>query len=844
MSATLAALALSAVISAARPRAEAAVAPSNPNAVRISGELTDEIWQTAKPIAEFVQREPHEGSEPSQKTEFRVAYNATTLFVKVRAHDNDAGKIVTYLTRRDLDSPCDWLSVMIDSYHDKRTAYEFAVNPSGVKLDRYWFNDTNRDDSWDAVWDVSVSRDPQGWTAEFRIPFSQLRFNPAESNTFGLAVQRRIGRLNETSTWPLLARSAPGYVSSFGELAGLSTAASAKKLELVPYTVASLTRQPTDGSPLLKPSTPGGAAGMDVKFALTPGLTFTGTVNPDFGQVEADPAVVNLSAFETFFAERRPFFVEGSGLFRFGLDCNDGACSSLFYSRRIGRSPQGTDNLPSGDNIYTDVPPQSTILGASKVTGRVGKYSIGVMQATTQETQARIFDGGITSRTPVEPYTNYTVSRIRREFTNQSSIGLMITSTNRQLSDSLRFLPNSAYTSGLDWDLRVNTRYSITGYIVGSRLHGTPEAIERTQEDSRHYFQRPDLRSDADDVTRTTLQGTAASLSIGKIAGERIRFNSNVQFKTPGFDVNDVGFMRRADQKTIGNWFQVRNETPNRWIKSQYLNFNEYAGWNFDGDRLFSGGNVNYSANFVNNWSAGGGIETQKRGLDDRVTRGGPAVFMEGADNFWSWFNTDNRKKISLNFFTGAGQDGLRSWFRGHEISATYRPVASLTVTSGVRVNRNRNQNQWTDNVTDSTKHYVFATLDQTTVALTERFNFTMTPTLSLELYAQPFVSSGDYGQFKELVSGRSLAYDGRYAPYAYDLEANGDPNFNVKSFRTTNVLRWEYKPGSTLFVVWQQARENDLVPGGFQFGRDVHDIFGVAPKNVFLVKLAYWLNY
>src|SRR5260221_5243398 len=320
MISTLAAFVFSAMVSAAVPRVDAAAVPARSNAVRISGELTEEVWQTAKPIVEFVQREPHEGSEPSQKTEFRVAYNATTLFVRVRAYDNDAGKIVTYLTRRDLDSPCDWLSVLVDSYHDKRTAYEFAVNPSGVKIDRYWYNDTNRDDSWDAVWDVSVSRDADGWTAEFRIPFSQLRFNPAQTNTFGLAVQRRIGRLNETSTWPLLPRSAAGYVSSFGELAGLSTTASAKKLELVPYTVASLTRQPTDGSPLRKASSPGGAAGMDVKFALTPGLTFTGTVNPDFGQVEADPAVVNLSAFETFFSERRPFFVEGSGLFNFGID--------------------------------------------------------------------------------------------------------------------------------------------------------------------------------------------------------------------------------------------------------------------------------------------------------------------------------------------------------------------------------------------------------------------------------------------------------------------------------------------------------------------------------------------
>src|SRR6266536_3350342 len=360
MISSFAALTFSAVLSAATPRVDA-VPIAGTNAVRVTGELSEEVWQAANPTVAFLQRDPNEGREPSQKTEFRVAYSATTLFVKVRAYDKEADKIVTYLTRRDQDSPCDWLHVLIDSYHDQRTAYEFAVNPSGVKIDRYWYNDNNRDDSWDAVWDVAVSRDPQGWTAEFRIPFSQLRFNPSQSSTFGFAVSRRIGRLNETDTWPLLSRGASGYVSSFGELGGLSMAASPKRLELVPYTVANLTRQPTSGSPLVNASDPGGAVGMDMKYSLTPGLTFTGTVNPDFGQVEADPAVVNLSAFETFFNERRPFFVEGSGNFNFPFE--DG---NLFYSRRIGRAPQGAGDLPGGNDIYTDSPPQTTILGAGK----------------------------------------------------------------------------------------------------------------------------------------------------------------------------------------------------------------------------------------------------------------------------------------------------------------------------------------------------------------------------------------------------------------------------------------------------------------------------------------------
>src|ERR671931_2408731 len=375
LSAALLAVALSS-------RVEAVPIADMPNAVRINGEISEAAWQAATPMDGFLQREPEEGGQPSQRTEFRVVYDATTVYVKVRAFDTQADKIVSYLTRRDVDSPSDWLHVLIDSYHDKRTAYEFAVNPSSVKIDRYWFNDNNRDDGWDAVWDAKVSRDAAGWTAEFHIPFSQLRFNPKGANTFGFAVVRRIGRLNETSTWPLLARSATGYVSSFGELGALAMTTSLKRLEMMPYTVAELTRQRPAGNPLVNASSPSGAGGLDLKYALTPGLTLTTTVNPDFGQVEADPAVVNLSAFETFFSERRPFFVEGSGMFRFDSDCMDGPCQ-LFYSRRIGRSPQATDAVPSGDGIHSLSPAQTTIIGAGKLTGRVGKFAIGTISAIT-----------------------------------------------------------------------------------------------------------------------------------------------------------------------------------------------------------------------------------------------------------------------------------------------------------------------------------------------------------------------------------------------------------------------------------------------------------------------------
>ncbi len=815
--------------------------PVTPGATRITGELTDETWQRVTPIDGFVQREPQEGGEPSQKTEFRVAYDAATLYVQVRAFDRESDKIKTYLTRRDGDSPSDWIRVLIDSYHDRRTAYEFAVNPSGVKQDRYWFNDSNRDDGWDAVWDVKVARDATGWVAEFHIPFSQLRFTPGESNTFGFAVSRQIGRLNETSTWPLLPRSATGYVSSFGELGGLSLARSPKRLEVLPYAVANVARQHTDGNPLQKASDPGGAFGMDLKYALTSGLTLTTTINPDFGQVEADPAVVNLSAFETFFSERRPFFVEGSGMFRFDSDCMDGPCQ-MFYSRRVGRAPQAASELPSGDNVYTESPAQTSILGAGKLTGRVGGYSVGVMTALTQQEYGTVLDASGLYKKAVEPVTAYTLARLRREFANQSAFGLITTATNRGTNEVTSILPDSAYTGGFDWDLRIRKNYSLTGFLSASTVRGSAEAIDLVQQNSRHYFQRPDATSFDLIPGATSLNGAGSRIRFSQIGGKRTRFNTEFGFKSPGLDLNDIGFLRRADERWTANWFQFRNEQPGKHLRSRYINFNYFSTWNYDGDRLFSGGNVNFSFNFINNWSAGGGIGAQPYGFDDRSTRGGPGAVTESSKNFWSWLNSDQRKLVSLSMFNGMGSNGEAGWFGDYEMEVTIRPMSALTVSSGLRVNRSVNATQWLENIVDdqAIEHYTFGRIDQTTVALTERFNYTVSPNLSVQLYAEPFVSAGGYNNFVELADPRNRNFDERYSPYNY----TSNPDFNVKSFRTTNVLRWEYRPGSTLFVVWQQARENDEVPGGFRLGRDMRGIFGVAPRNVFLVKLAYWLNY
>ena len=820
---------------------EAVAVPTN-GPIVLDGKLTEEIWQRAPVVHEFQQREPAEGQPPTFKTEARIAYDAEAIYVGVRAFDTDGARLVGILTRRDQRSPSDWIRIVVDSYFDRRSAYEFGVNPVGVKTDRYYFNDGQSDDSWDAVWDVEVEKDADGWCAEFRIPFSQLRFNNTSGGPVGFAVIREVGRLAETVSWPMLSRNANGFVSQFGDLTGLRMGGTPKRFEILPYSVGKIDTQPVDiGNPLTSSTDPGGSFGLDVKYAVTPGLTLTATANPDFGQVEADPAVVNLDAFETFFPERRPFFVEGSGTFRFNMDCNDGNCTGLFYSRRIGRAPQGS--AEPGDGEYSKQPEAATIVGAGKLTGRLGGFSLGALTAVTAREDAEIagtLSAGHRNQN-VEPLTGYTVIRARKEYRNQSSLGFMATSTNRQLMADTDFLSKNAFAGGLDYDWRLSQMYSVSGYWATSHIKGNIEAITRLQENNVHSFQRPD--ADYIDVDRdaTTLRGHAGSVGFGKISGEHTRFNTNVGFKSPGFDSNDLGFMRRADEKTIGNWFQWRDFTPGKYVRTFNFNLNQYAAWNYGGDRLYSGGNVNMHWGWTNYWSNGFGINLDASNFRDRTTRGGPGVLGNPGRSLWYYFNTDNRKALSLYYYGNHWGDSYGSVRHGFGPGINWRPTSSMSLNMGFRYDINHDDAQWVTNDEDAsgTTRFVFGRIDQTTVAINARFNYTMTPNLSLQVYAEPFVSAGAYSDFKELVDGRAPTYDDRYRAYAYA----SNPDFNYRSFRTTNVLRWEYKPGSALFVVWQQGKGASESFGDFRFGRDFGGVFAAPSHNVFLIKFSYWLN-
>ncbi|MES2123710.1 MAG: DUF5916 domain-containing protein [Gemmatimonadota bacterium] len=817
-------------------------APPSVRAVRadrpplLDGRGDEPAWQLATPVSQFLEARPSEGAAPMQATEFRVLYDERNLYVLVHAFDTRPDSIVGLLSRRDDQTASDQLTVLIDSYHDRRTGFEFTVNPAGVKADYAIFNDGDEDPAWDGVWDVATSIDATGWTAEFRIPFSQLRFAPEPSVTFGFAVTRAIQRHTAMVTWPLQRRSRPGFVSQFGVLTGLEQLATPRRAELAPYLVTRNEPRPTgigiDRRQAL-------SVGGDLKYAVASNLTLNATVNPDFGQVEADPAELNLSAFETFFSERRPFFVEGKGLFTMNLncfvvvDCQTG--EGLFYSRRIGRSPQLAGR-------YGDVtsPTSTRILGAAKLTGRLpGGLSVGVVDAFTDRVD------GPAGRT-LEPSTNYAVVRANQDFTGgRTSIGVMLTGVNRSLDASTEdFLHRSANVLGVDARHRFG-RFEVSGSVAESRVAGSAEAIAATQRSPVHYFQRPDDDL-AYDPTRTSLTGHSEEFRFAKVGGQRTHFETGYGRKSAGFEVNDLGFLQQADKVSWTNWFALQFNKPNRVYQRLNWNFNYWHYWTTGGLTTDNAFNTNVHTQLTNRWWFHLGGTLGSLGdvyCDHDCTRGGPALRVEPYFAPWGGIQGDDRNRIVPGiWFNYSRTDGGRTHRFNLSPSVTIKLSSQFSSSIGVDRTIRTDDTQWFGNFTDAqgTTHYTFAHLDQRTLGMTWRLNYTFSPTASLQLYANPYVSKGTYTNVRELRDPRAAQYDDRFQAYAYG-DAGG---FNFKQFRSNAVFRWEYRPGSTLFVVWSQGREGYRpLEGGESFGGDLDQLFSQRANDTFLVKLSYWLN-
>jgi hypothetical protein len=801
----------------------------------LDGRDADAVWQDVLVTEEFREVRPREDGAPRQRTAFRVAYDAEYLYVFVRLFDATPDSIVRRLSRRDESSQSDHVAIMIDSYHDKRTGFEFQVNPMGVKTDIAIHNDGEEDSAWDAVWDVATRIDSLGWTAEYRIPFSQLRFAPRDEVTFGFLVWRNLQRHTAQMSWPLYRQSKTGFVSQFGTLTGLTGLASPRRAEVVPYVVAQ--SEPTPGSLARSQKL---TVGGDLRFALAPNILLNATANPDFGQVEADPGQLNLSAFEVFFGERRPFFVAGSELFDFRVncfvvvDCSTG--EGLFYSRRIGRSPE-----LAGRNGDASTATSTRILGAAKVTGRLpGGLAIGLLDAVTERVPG-------VQGTTAEPAANYGVLRANQDFdAGRGSVGVMLTSVYRALDASTdAFQHSSALSGGLDARRRLG-RFEISGSLMASRVAGSAEAITRTQQRPAHYFQRPD-----DDVTldstRTSLSGTAFEFRIGKIGGERSRFETGYARRSTGFEINDIGFLNRANEQTWYNWYALRWNTPNAFFQQISWNFNWWQAWTLEGlptDRAF---NSNVHIQFTNRWwlHAGGTLGVGQTYCDRDCTRGGPALKRDPVIRPWLGIEGDRRRTVVPSLWINYGDsDGGRSTNLSINPQVTLRPSARFSTSLSVNVGRNRRDTQWFGNVTDNTgvTHYTFAALDQHTLGVTWRLNYTLSPTASFQWYANPFIAKGSYARVRELDDPRASSYAHRFKDYA---DAPADPGgFNVKEFRSNAVFRWEYMPGSTLFLVWNQGREDATnAQGDRSFGGDVGDLFRQRAEDRFLVKVSYWLN-
>ena len=808
----------------------------------IDGRDTDAAWASAPRVSNFRQFAPRIDTTPTFNTDFRVAYDEHNLYVFVRAFDPHPYSIMHALTRRDVRGPSDQVIILIDSYDDKRSGFEFAVNPDGVKRDYSMSNDGNEDDSWNGIWDVATRVDSLGWTAEFRIPLSQLRYTNSESHTFGFGVWRDIERLNERISWPLFSPTRNGLASQLGRLSGIAGITTARRAEMTPYVVTKNVQTPLPanaGYKVQQKLTGGG----DIKLGLTPNITLDATVNPDFGQVEADPAVVNLSAFETFFSERRPFFVEGTGLYRFSLNCyivvdcstNEG----LFYSRRIGRSPSLRDDY--GDATTATSTP---IAAAAKLTGRTqGGLSLGVLDAVTERVT------GVNKQT-VEPRTNYGVLRVQQDLRGgEAEINLIGTAVNRSLDDlTSSFLHRDAYATGATIRNRfAGGRYEVAAQFASSYVSGSPAAIARTQTSAVHYYQQP-----GDDVavdsTRTSLSGHAEQIKFGKYGGGITRFETSIVRQSPGFEVNDIGYLRRADVMDWSTWAALSFRNANsiyRWLQ---VNGNHWETWNTSGARLENAMNFNGHMGLNNNWDVhlGGTLNKLTPSFCDRCTRGGPLLRQSRGFFPWGGFNTDSRRMVAAGmwvnlWYTDEGKS------HGSSLSpyVSFRPSPQTQINIGSGFSHDNNDSQWLDNFTanNGTIHYAFAHLFQRTVSMNTRVNYTVTPNLTFELYAEPFVTTGRYTNVREVSSTPDASsYDARFR--AYTPPAGTSLVLKYTQLRSNSVVRWEYRPGSTLFLVWAHGRTDDEDKRlDRSWSNDYRDLFSRHPDNTFLIKLAYWMN-
>ncbi len=841
-----------------------------PRPIVVDGIVDADEWQGAVRAGRFVQREPTEGAVPTESTVVYVAYDAGAIYVGARLFDSTPDSILARLGRRDADLLADEFTFYVDPYYDRRSGYFFTVNAAGTLSDGVLYNDDWDDNTWDGVWEGRARVDSLGWSVELRVPYSQLRFRQGEPQVWGVNFSRVVARKNELSYLVLRPRTESGFVSRFADLTGIAGIRPAAQVEVRPYVTAKAHYGPAAaGDPFYDGSAYGSTVGGDLRAGLGAGLTLNATVNPDFGQVEVDPAVVNLSDVETFFDEKRPFFVEGSSLFQFGFGGATNyfgfnwAGPDFFYTRRIGRAPQGA--LPDAE--YADVPEGTRILGAGKVTGKVaGNWNVAMLSAITARETARLSLDGQTSAHEVEPLTYYGVGRMQKEFPEgRHGLGMIATLASRAFDDpALRDQLNSSSTAaGLDgWTfLDRDKEWVVTGWVGASQIRGTTARITSVQQDPRHYLQRPDATNLGVDSTAASLTGWAARVYLNKQRGD-VYANVALGALSPTFDVHDLGFMFRTGftngHAAVGRmWNQ-----PSGPFRRRELGGAVYGTRNWDGDITWLGVSTWGWGQFRNFSSANYFVSLNPRTVSDRRTRGGPLTLTPPGAEMYLNVRSDSRKAWSWGLNGGMYYRNAADRNASLGASVSFRPAPNVSLSFRPSVFVNRTPTQYIGAYDDSTatatytQRYVFASLQQMEFSGGLRVDWTFTPTMSLQLYAQPLVSSGNYGYFRGLRAPRTADYDVYDSDDTYDAatetiypngRAAGDsivlynPDFSAVSLRGNAVLRWEYLPGSTLYLVWTQSRAAWEETGDLNFGQSMRQLMRTPAENIFLVKLSYY---
>jgi len=827
----------------------------------IDGKLDDKCWKEGTWAGNYTQWVPKEGAKPTYPTEFNIQYDDKNLYIAFRAYDREPEKILRLAGVRD-DIVGDMMGITFDSYRDYRTGFEFTMTAWGQKVDLVLFNPENWDFNWNAVWKGKTGMEDSAWVAELEVPLSQLRYSNQDEQVWGMHTWRWISRLQEESNWEKQSKTGPGMLYNFGELRGIKGLSKSRRLEVMPFALGDLkTMKREPGNPFVEKGRYwGGNVGLDAKIGISTNFTVDLTVNPDFGQVESDPSVMNLTAFETFYEEKRPFFLEGLTIFDNDFDDN-----SLFYSRRIGHSPSLSVN--PNDSLFVKSPDNTTIMSAIKLSGTTSRgLSVGLIQSVTANEYARLSDiDGNRSRRKVEPLTNYMVARIQKGYkAGNTVIGGMLTSTNRFIEDhALDFLSRNAYTGGFDLLHHMKDKeFFIDARLIGSYVSGSREAITVLQQSSARYYQRPGADYLRYDTTSTSLSGYGGKFRIGKGSKGFWRYSTGVTWFSPGLELNDIGYLNSSDAINQENEVSYFVNQPVSIFRTYNITLEQFNSWNFNSTFLGSGGHLSITSEFKNQWKLGANIIYHSKAFDTRILRGGYDMIMPSRITTFGNLVSDPSKKVIAVLEYRYEKSGNNSG-SSHQIEPglSVRPVTNLKIglTANYEANTNRLQYVTTkDNPLEN--RYILGTIDQKTLGLTFRVDLNLTPEFSVQYYGSPFISRGTYSEFKYVTDPAAKLYEDRFSVFAnttlngdvYGLDEDSDniadyyitnPDFNFHQYRSNLVAKWEYRLGSFIYFVWSGERTGNSGSSGAGLGDSFRELRSIFPNNIFLIKLNYWFS-